>query len=256
MKIVFFGTPEYVVPVVKLINKKLKKGNETPIVAVVTQKPKPTGRKQFLAYSAVDTWAHKRGVPIYFNPLDVIENKVDAEIGVLASYGAIVPGAVINYFKYGIINIHPSLLPKFRGASPVQATLVTNSQAGATLIKIDSQLDHGPILAQFKEDTLVDDTTKTLRDRLFVRAAEVIVGLIPAYMAGKIKIKAQNHAEATTTRQIKKEDTFIPPKYLNAALQGRTLKNKWNIPFIKDCLLVPNANCLDICQIKPSRQRA
>ena len=187
MRVVFFGTPEYVLPVLNRVHKTFKsRGEKSPVVAVVTQKPKPSGRKKQLEYSAVDTWAHKKGIKRYFKASDLIEKCIEADLGILASYGEIIPKKVIKHFPYGILCIHPSLLPKYRGASPVQATILSGeTETGVTIIKIDEKLDHGPIISQFKEEVLPDDTTESLRNRLFNKSAEVLSTLIPAYIQGK-----------------------------------------------------------------------
>jgi methionyl-tRNA formyltransferase len=234
MNIIFFGTPYYVIPVLEMLHKKFRsKKGESPIVAVVTQRPKPSGRDKFLQYSEVDTWSHKRNIPILFEPEKVLD--YDAEIGVLASYGEIIPKSVIKHFPKGILNIHPSLLPKYRGASPVQATLVAGDKiAGSSVMLLDEKLDHGPVVTQFKEDILPDDNALSLRDRLFARSAEVLAGLIPAYLQGKTKPKEQEHEKAIITRQIIKDDAHIEPKAIKAALNGKSLRKKWEIPFIRD----------------------
>lgn len=246
IKIVFLGTPNYVLPVLESLNKTFKEKGESPIAAVVTQKPKPSGRKRQLEYSAVDNWAHKRGVKIFFDPEDIVKNNIKADIGILAAYGEIIPKQVISHFPHGILNIHPSLLPEFRGASPVQAAIATGKEkTGVSIIKMDEKLDHGPIVSQFKEDILPNDTTDTLRRRLFERSAEVLTTLISAYLKGKIKLRKQDENKVIFTRQITKDDAFIPPEYLSATIKGPTLKGQWEIAFIKDYSPVPNAYCLD-----------
>src|SRR3989304_7360527 len=236
MKIVFFGTPDYVLPVLDALYRTFKSSHESPIVAVVTQPPKPTGRKHFLEYSPVDVWAHKKKIPIFFDANEIAKNNVEADLGILASYGAIIPNTVISHFPYGIVNIHPSLLPKWRGSSPVQATLISGENiAGVTIIKIDKLLDHGPIITQFTESVAPDDTTESLRSRLFERSSEVLTTLLPAYLGGKIKLREQDHKNATLTHEIKKDNALIPPNYISAAMTGIILvKEKWEIPFIKD----------------------
>jgi methionyl-tRNA formyltransferase len=246
MRIIFFGTPDYVVPVVEKLNKSLRTDkNEPAVVAVVTQPPRPSGRKQKLEYSPVDVWAHKKKIPVLHRANEIIEQNIEADIGVLASYGELIPKSVINHFKYGILNIHPSLLPKWRGSSPVQATIIEGKQAGATIIKIDEKMDHGPILSQFKEEIIDSDTTKTLRDRLFFRSADVLSTLIPAYIKGKVHSKSQDDKKATYTKMVKKDDAYISPEYLKACLQGRTLKANWNIPFMKDFSVKPSPASLN-----------
>lgn len=246
MKIAIFATPEYIVPIIDLLSRNLRKNNESPIACVITQKPKPMGRKKLLAYSAVDDWAHKRNVPKFYNSQDFLESAIDCDLGVLASYGEIIPKEVINKFTKGILNIHPSLLPKYRGASPIQSAIASGEKdTGVTIIKLDEKLDHGPIVAQFKEPILNTDTSLTLRTRLFERSAEVILELIPAYMEGKITPRVQDESKATFTRQLTKEDGFIPPKYIDSLLTGKALKSKWEIGFIKDYSITPDASVLD-----------
>lgn len=211
MKIVFFGTPDYVLPILKAIHKKFVTGpGKSPIVAVVTQSPKPVGRKQILSYSPIDKWAHDHGIPIYYSASDLLENPTDAKIGVLASYGEIIGKEIINLFPQGILVIHPSLLPKYRGASPVPATISNGDKlAGVSIIKMDEKMDHGPIISQFKEEVVPNDNSETLRNRLFGMSANVLVEMLPPYIQGKIKLKVQNDDEATFTKLMKREDGFV-----------------------------------------------
>lgn len=207
MKIIFFGTPSYVLPILTKLHRKFVTGpGKSPIVAVVTQSPKPFGRKQIKLYSPVDKWAHERGIPIFYDYIDLPE----AELGVCASFGAIIPKSVIEHFKYGILNVHPSLLPKFRGASPVAEAIKQGEvQTGVSIIKMDEKMDHGPIIVQSKEDILPTDDGQTLRDRLFEKSADILVELIDPYLKGKIKPKPQDDDEATFTKTVRKEDGYI-----------------------------------------------
>lgn len=233
MKIVFFGTPDYVLPILDSLNKEFKNKEGTPIVAVVTQSPKPEGRKHQISYSPVDDWAHKRGVQKYFNPMDIVTNNISADIGILASYAKIIPKEVINHFRYGIVNIHPSLLPVFKGASPIQATILTEQRAGISFMKIDEKLDHGQIISQFYDELTPEDTNESLRKRLFERAGDIIPTLIPAYVSDKIKLTTQDEKKAVYTYEIKRDDGFIPSKYLSDSLIGKIPQDTWEIPFIK-----------------------
>jgi methionyl-tRNA formyltransferase len=242
MKIVFFGTPEYVLPVIRKLYRKLRDSNEkSPIVAVVTQKPKPVGRKKTVEYSPVDTWAHKKNIPIIFNPNELLKENLQADVGILAAYGEKISKDVINHFPKGILNIHPSLLPKFRGASPVRASIIKGDKVtGITIIKLDEKLDHGPIIAQYKYEVLPDDTAQSLRSRLFESSAELLTSLLPAYISGKIKPRVQDHTKASYTMEIRRTDALIPPKYLDAVLKGKTMKENWNLEFIRDFSLSPS----------------
>jgi len=211
MKIVFFGTPDYVLPILDEVNKTFKgKLGESPIVAVVTQPARPVGRQKLLKFSPVDTWAHKRNIPKYFDPMDLITNNVKADLGILASYGQIIPREVINLFTSGILVIHPSLLPKFRGSSPVPAAIISDTNpTGVTIFKMDEKIDHGPIIAQFKEEVLPADTYESLRDRLFALSIPALIKLIDPYIKNKIKPRVQDETQATYTKTLKKEDGYL-----------------------------------------------
>lgn len=252
MKIVFLGTPDYVLPIVKTLHKTLKlKNTESPIVAVVTQKPKPVGRKKIPTYSPIDKWAHEKGIQTFYKSRDLIENKIKADLGILASFGEILPKEVINYFPHGILNIHPSLLPKYRGASPVRGAIAAGEkETGATIIKLDELVDHGKIVSQFKQGIEKNDTSESLRKKLFNQSAEVLANLIKPYLEGKIKLKEQNEEEAILTTLVKKEDALITPKFIAAALEGREIKNEWNIPFLKnkereEFKIIPSSSNID-----------
>lgn len=200
MRIIFFGTPDYVIPILD----KLHKYHE--IVAVVTQSPKPVGRDKKLTYSAVDAWAFKKHIIRNFDYVDLPE----ADMGVCASFGMIIPKVILDSFPHGIINIHPSLLPQFRGSSPIQATIISGvNPTGVSIIKMSEKMDAGPILTQFKEDVMPNDTNETLRARLFEKSADVLLEMIPAYVDGKINLKPQDESKVTITKMIKKEDGYV-----------------------------------------------
>lgn len=211
MKIVFFGTPEYVLPVLTTLHKRFITGpGRSPIAAVVTQPPRPMGRKQIKTYSPIDKWAHDRKIPIFYSAGELIGSNLDFELGVLASYGEIIKKEVIDLFPKGILVIHPSLLPKYRGASPVPEAIKNgDTVTGVTIFKMDEKVDHGPIISQFKEDVLPTDTGEALRNRLFERSAEVLAELIEPYLKGKIVPRAQNDSGATFTKILKKEDGYV-----------------------------------------------
>ena len=246
IKIVFFGTPDYSLPVLTALHRAFKNKSGSPIVAVVTQKPKPAGRQKQLTYSAVDQWAHLRQIPVFYQPDELIKNKIKAHLGVLSAFGQIISREVIDYFPQGILNIHPSLLPRWRGASPVAASIVAGeTETGVTIIKLDEKLDHGPIVAQFKESIAKNDTTGSLRQRLFEKSASVLTSLLPAYLANKITPRPQNHQKATFTTQIKKEDGFIKPVFLTAALEGKTAKKSWSLKFMSNYQIRPTPQVIE-----------
>ena len=245
MKLIFFGTPDYVISVLDAL-----KSAGCEIAAVVTQPPKAVGRRGVIEPSPVAQWADKFNIQVIDKrPKDCIEEilKISAEVAILEAYGRIIPQDLIDAFPKRIINVHPSLLPKYRGASPVEGALAAGEkETGVTIIKLDNELDHGPILSQFTEPILPEDTRVTLRKRLFDKAAKILVEILPQYLEGKIQPQDQDHDKATFTTLMKKEMGFIPPEYLDAATKGDAFRGKrWKIPFVKDCFLVPSAQSLD-----------
>ncbi|MEK7526230.1 MAG: methionyl-tRNA formyltransferase [Patescibacteria group bacterium] len=230
MKIIFFGTPDFVLPVLKALYRTYGKGEEG-VVAVVTQSPKEAGRKRYVERSAVDNWGFKHNVPVVYD----LSSLPTANLGVVAAYGKLIPDNIIKEFDAGMLNIHPSLLPSFRGASPIQASIATGTtNTGVSIIKMDEQMDHGPVLTQFKYYLEETDTNETVRTKVFEAIAPVLIELIPNYLSQKITLKQQDHGKASFTRIIRKEDGYIAGKFLTAALAGMESDEDWQIPFIKN----------------------
>jgi len=150
-----------------------------------------------------------------------LEKEEKPDVGILASFGAIVPPAILNFPKHGILNIHPSLLPKYRGSSPVQAAILNGErQTGVTIIKMDEKIDHGPIVAQFSEEILPADTAEKLYFRLFSAGAEVLKTILPAYLDGRIQLREQDHSRATYAKKLTRENGFISLERLKEATMG------------------------------------
>ena len=231
MKIIFFGTPDYVVPVLaKLHDVYNRNQNERDLIAVVTQPPREVGRKKIVSRSSVDNWAYRHKIEVFYDT----ENLPQADLGVLAAYGQILPKSVIKHFSLGILNIHPSLLPLLRGASPIQGALSNGLYVtGVSVMKMDELMDHGPIISQFKEEIKESDTSETLRKRLFDRSTQFLIDLIPNYASQKVKLKEQDHGKATFTRLIAKQDGFVPEKILKAALKAEKSTVAWNPNFLQ-----------------------
>lgn len=210
LRIVFFGTPEFSVIVLDEIAKKYD------ISAVVTSPDKPIGRKQTLTESPVSKYASENGIPA-LKPVKLNEAFIEsnfaflnADLYIVASYGKIIPQSLLDIPKFGAINIHPSLLPLFRGPSPLQASILSgDKQTGVTIIKMDAEMDHGPIILQ-KEYTMSDnDNYLTLGNKLFQLGSERLVAMLPDFIQGKIDITNQNHHQATYCKMIKKEDAYF-----------------------------------------------
>ncbi|TSC88640.1 MAG: methionyl-tRNA formyltransferase [Microgenomates group bacterium Gr01-1014_5] len=192
-KVIFFGTPNYVIPVLEALKKT---GHD--IVAVVTQPPKPVGRRKILTPSPVEIWAKKNGVKVLNKHRDL--NELSPEVGVLASYGKIVTKEVLDIFPKGIINIHPSLLPKWRGACPVQEQILAGEKnLGISLMVVDEQMDHGPILEQQVVEIGSSDTQQSLLVKGFKIGAQMLVKILPLYVERRIIPNEQDHSKATYT---------------------------------------------------------
>jgi len=233
MNIIFFGTPKYVLPVVKRLPN---------LQAIVTQVPKPVGRKKELIPSPVENYGREKKIRVIYD-LDKVPK---ADLGVVAAFGKILPSKVIKRFRYGIINIHPSLLPKYRGASPVQAAIANQEKTtGVTIIKMDAEMDHGPIITSFEEKILKSDTTGTLRSRLFERSAGKVIDVITKYKNKKVRSKKQNHRLATFVTPITKQDGFIPSTFVKNAIKGKKTSKKWEVNFIKNHHLSPTPKSVE-----------
>lgn len=200
MKIVFFGASHFVLPVVESLNK-----NFDLSLAITTEKQK---------IEPIIKYCIENNIPYLCvkNSTDLVNNiqKIEADLGVVADFGVILKTEMLNSFTNGILNIHPSLLPKYRGPTPVQNALLNRDKTtGVTVIKLDEEVDHGPILAQENEDIESNDTTQSLYERLFKKGANLLEKIIPDYVENKVELREQNHENATFTNILKREDGFI-----------------------------------------------
>lgn len=153
-----------------------------------------------------------------------------SDICVVASWGKILAKHELNQPKLGTLNIHPSLLPKYRGATPIQWTILNGDQkTGVTIIKMDELMDHGPILAQKKIVVSQKDTNRSLAEKLAQLGGDMIVKLLPQYYAAKSKSVEQNHAEATFVYRLKKEDGLLN-MHDTARMNERKVRALWPWP--------------------------
>lgn len=214
IKFVFFGSSRFSV----IVLDELELAGYIPD-CVVTTPDKPKGRKLILTPSPVKDWAQKRKIPV-FDPmkldqafvekLEAIVNKNGAELFVVASYGKIIPESIINTPLRKTLNIHPSLLPKYRGASPLQSTIIDDAKrTGVTIIRIDEKMDHGPIVAQEGVNVNEWPIYEEFEEMMAKIGGRLLVKIMPFWIAGKIKEKKQNHNRATYTKKIKKENGLI-----------------------------------------------
>ena len=211
ISVVFFGTHDFAA----IILEALATNQDFSVLGVVTQPDKPVGRKQAIQKSAVKIVAEKFNLPL-FQPATL--KKFTAESGELAQadnfvvcqYGLVIPQAVLDMPKNGSINIHPSMLPSYRGASPLQTALLNGEKnTGITIMLMDAAVDHGPILIQEPVTILPDETYGTLSKRLAPIAANLLIKTLTDWAQKLIEPKEQNHALATFTKIFSRDDGKI-----------------------------------------------
>ena len=212
MKIVFMGTPHLCVPVLKRIAED---GHE--ILAVYTQPDRTAGRGRRKAISSLKEYSLSKNYQV-LQPENFRDNsseintlkKFDADIAVVAAYGILLPPDVLSAFRHGCINLHPSLLPKYRGASPVSSAILAGDEyTGVTIIQLDSGLDSGPILSQEKIKLQGDEFCDKLTMELFMLGSKLVSKTISEFATGNIKIVQQDHDKATFTGKLSRKDGLI-----------------------------------------------
>jgi len=210
MKIVFLGSPESAIP---SLRKILEEGHKVELV--ITQPDKQSGRGKKLKASPVKKFALGKNIPVYqperirkdIGPLDILK-KIQPDLNVVVAYGQIIPSSIIYLPKYNSINLHFSLLPKYRGASPVQwAILKGETTTGLTIFELNERMDEGDILTQREIEIHPCEKAFELEKRLAQKGANLLVDTIRR-MGTLIPLK-QNHAQATYAPLIKKEDGHI-----------------------------------------------
>ncbi|MFA6271605.1 MAG: methionyl-tRNA formyltransferase [Patescibacteria group bacterium] len=211
-RIAFFGTPDFAVPALQTLLSM----PEIYMVAAVTQPDKPVGRKQELTAPPVKKLAEKYKLPVC-QPERIKSVKfeqclrnVNLDLAIVVAYGKIIPEKVLDIPRYGWLNIHGSLLPRYRGASPIQAAILNDEkETGVTLMKIDAGLDTGAIIKQKMIPISHDDNFESLHDKLATLGADILRESLLDYLYGKLKPVPQEDSRATKTAIIKKEDGRI-----------------------------------------------
>lgn len=219
VKFAFFGSSRFST----LVLDELEKAGFVP-ACVVTTPNKPKGRRLILTPTEVKSWAQKRNIKV-FDPekLDDLFRdelaKESCEISIVASYGKIIPDAIINLPKHKTLNAHPSLLPKYRGASPIQSAMLDDAkETGVTVMMIDGKMDHGPIVAQ--EGVTIDEWPiyEEFEETMARVSGKLLARILPGWVAGKLEGREQDHSAAIYTKKIAKEDGLVDFKddpYLN-----------------------------------------
>jgi methionyl-tRNA formyltransferase len=198
-------------------------------VAVVCNPDKPVGRKGIITPPPVKVLAQKHGIPVIqetnSSALSFHLSPFSCSFGIVAAYSRIIPSSLIELFPKGIIGVHPSLLPKYRGATPIQSAILDGeAETGVTLYLIDEKVDHGKILAYSKEHIANSMGYVELEETLAKMGAELLAKTIPAYLGGKIIPQEQDHAAATFTKKLKTEDGQVDLQADDPLLVYRKIK--------------------------------
>jgi methionyl-tRNA formyltransferase len=211
LRVVFMGTPDFAVPSLKAL---VDVGCQ--IVAVYTQPPRSSGRGYKLNLTPIHRFAEERGFPVRMpptlKPMETISEILSfrPDLVVVAAYGLLLPHALLKAVKYGCVNVHASLLPRWRGAAPIQRAIMSGAtKTGVSIMKMDTGMDTGPVLT-WEAVLLTDEVTgKELYSELSEKGAKLLIKTLPSYLENKIKLKWQPDAFATIAPKIEKEEGFL-----------------------------------------------
>ncbi|MGL5982165.1 MAG: methionyl-tRNA formyltransferase, partial [Cetobacterium sp.] len=210
MRILFMGTPEFAVPSLDILRKKHE------VIGIFTKVDKPNTRGKKIKYTPVKEYGLENNIPVY-QPASVkteetfeLVKELNPDLIVVVAYGRIIPNNIIEFPKYGIINVHSSLLPKFRGAAPINAAIIAGEkESGVTIMDIAEELDAGDIILKGSTPIYEEDTFLTLHDRLKVIGAEKLFEAVNQIEKGTATREIQKHEEATFVKPYKKTDCKI-----------------------------------------------
>jgi methionyl-tRNA formyltransferase len=206
-RVVFMGSPEFAAPTLQALNERFE------VAGVVTQPDRPAGRGRKLQASAVKLLAGELGLPT-IQPEKLRDEEAMRQLAawkpdliVVAAYGQILKPEVLDLPPHGCLNVHASLLPRWRGASPIQAAILHGDEkTGVTIMKMDAGMDTGPVLSQREISIEGDDTGGSLSAKLAALGAELLGETLPAYLSGALKPQPQDEKQATYTKLLKKSD--------------------------------------------------
>lgn len=211
-RVVFMGTPDFAVPSLRRLVESHSDGI-VEVVGVVTRPDKPVGRGRQLVYSPVKQFALDAGVPaLQPGPLrrpeaQALLAELAPDVIVVAAFGQILPPDVLALPRHGCLNVHASLLPRWRGASPIAAAIREgDAETGVTIMLMDAGLDTGPSLARRATPIGAEETTGALTDRLATLGADLLIETLPAWLAGRLTPEPQDVTSATMTRPLAKAD--------------------------------------------------
>jgi len=212
MRILFFGTPEFSVPFLAALHAE----PDFEVVGVVTQPDKPVGRSQTLTKSPIKLFAEENDLPVFqFASLkkdDVITtlSALHPDAMVVVASGKIIPDSILSIAPHGTLNVHPSLLPKYRGPSPRQSAILHGDEkSGVSIMLLDKEMDHGPILAQKEFSLSPQETMETLEAKILEIGPLLLVSSLNAYVAGTVKPIPQHDADAVYCELLTREHGVV-----------------------------------------------
>ncbi len=193
------------------------------IQLVISAPPRPSGRKQILTKTPVHQYAETNNLPVQ-TPESLITLKVEplkVDVAIVADYAKLIPNALLNLPKHGFLNLHPSLLPEYRGSTPAQAAIIKgDKQTGISLIKMTKKFDEGPILSWTEEPIYNQDTQEALYQRLFEIGSAMLTTILPAWIKGQIVPHEQENAGASYAYRLTRNHGYIPWKTVQKAMSG------------------------------------
>ncbi len=256
-EVVFLGTPTVSSSALEVLIKSFSYPLDNLnfiIKTVITAPDNLIGRKQLLTPTPVAKTASRNAIktlkPVKLDSEFISKNLKDleADLYILVAYGKILPASLLGIPQFGTINIHPSLLPKYRGPSPIQSAILQgDSKSGVSVMLLDEKMDHGPIISQKELVLHPTDTADSLSSNFFSEGIKELVKILPKYIKGQVFPIEQDHSKATFTKLIKKTDGFFEvstppsPKKLDRMIRAfypwPTVWTKWNDKVVK---LLPN----------------
>ena len=220
LRIIYMGTPHFAVPALEALIEGSAPGAVLPegyeIVTVITRPDKPSGRGRGVNYSPVKQVAMAHNIPVWQpGSLKKAENSdalaaYQADLYIVAAFGQILPQKVLDQPRYGTLNIHASLLPRYRGADPIAESIIQGErETGVSIMLLDAGVDTGPVLLQRRIPITGDDTTATLTEKLSHLGADALMEALPLWVDDKIVPQPQDEDRASHTHMLKKEDGEI-----------------------------------------------
>jgi len=251
LNIIFAGTPEFAAVALEALLKSPHR-----VIAAYTQPDRPAGRGRKLTPSPVKQLALEHNVPVY-QPLSLKDPaaqqelaSLQADVMIVAAYGLLLPQAVLDMPRYGCLNIHASLLPRWRGAAPIQRAILAGDEAtGITIMQMEAGLDTGPMLLKLTTPIRADDTAQTLHDRLAALGADAILRALDQLQSGTLQGEAQDDAQANYAKKLDKAEAAIDWRK-DAAQLARQVRafNPWPVAQARlgdDALRIWLASALD-----------